>query len=653
MEKENKHYSTIESIVKKHKKYPGLESILEDIIDDVYLHSEVILNTVTNESVVNAYLEKVVSTSIITVPKKLGIKTSIASSKVITPTVNKEPPKEEPKVDKTLVDRLINNAEPGITAHQSQEPEVREYSSVEEEQPKSILKTEVIDNVELNEETVLLNEEDADEADVLPVTDEVILPIQETLTDNTIIEEDNEPEIPLTYQEEENDLAEETQESNLEDYNDSTITEENSIISSEEDINQTEESSSYVEVSSNDNTIDLDLSISEDEAENTVDLSFEDINATITEKDSETLDEAEPIDIPEPAAEQANDIIDLGSFESDDTPAGNFLFEDTLQENQEHTTKEAEIPEEDNVIDLGEFITDTEEYDISIEEPNVEAPVLDEVNTETTEENNNIVEDNITNEDTNINADFELENKQDDVIEDLSFEVSADASEPIQAEDTNEEEILASDEETSFAIEEDEINVDTELAEDTELEPTLDNELTINNEESFLESDSSIDLTEDISAEDEISLNIEEDEDDDILQESDSSEIDFLQDATETDDILSFDESSGEEIFEISNTENSTEEEKQENSTIEAAFVPVNYSQFNFEPDSEEFDDNIDTELIVKDIAELANKNPKVDIIQIYNLKYKENQTIPKIASDLQISEDQVIEALNEIIAVI
>ena len=653
MEKENKHYSTIESIVKKHKKYPGLESILEDIIDDVYLHSEVILNTVTNESVVNAYLEKVVSTSIITVPKKLGIKTSIASSKVITPTVNKEPPKEEPKVDKTLVDRLINNAEPGITAHQSQEPEVREYSSVEEEQPKSILKTEVIDNVELNEETVLLNEEDADEADVLPVTDEVILPIQETLTDNTIIEEDNEPEIPLTYQEEENDLAEETQESNLEDYNDSTITEENSIISSEEDINQTEESSSYVEVSSNDNTIDLDLSISEDEAENTVDLSFEDINATITEKDSETLDEAEPIDIPEPAAEQANDIIDLGSFESDDTPAGNFLFEDTLQENQEHTTNEAEIPEEDNVIDLGEFITDTEEYDISIEEPNVEAPVLDEVNTEATEENNNIVEDNITNEDTNINADFELENKQDDVIEDLSFEVSADASEPIQAEDTNEEEILASDEETSFAIEEDEINVDTELAEDTELEPTLDNELTINNEESFLESDSSIDLTEDISAEDEISLNIEEDEDDDILQESDSSEIDFLQDATETDDILSFDESSGEEIFEISNTENSTEEEKQENSTIEAAFVPVNYSQFNFEPDSEEFDDNIDTELIVKDIAELANKNPKVDIIQIYNLKYKENQTIPKIASDLQISEDQVIEALNEIIAVI
>ena len=34
MEKENKYYGIIENLVKKHKKFPGLESILEDIIDD-------------------------------------------------------------------------------------------------------------------------------------------------------------------------------------------------------------------------------------------------------------------------------------------------------------------------------------------------------------------------------------------------------------------------------------------------------------------------------------------------------------------------------------------------------------------------------------------------------------------------------------------
>ena len=69
MEKTNKYYGIIENIVKKHSKFPGNESLLEEIIDDVYTHSEVIINSINNESVINAYLEKVISTSIITVPK--------------------------------------------------------------------------------------------------------------------------------------------------------------------------------------------------------------------------------------------------------------------------------------------------------------------------------------------------------------------------------------------------------------------------------------------------------------------------------------------------------------------------------------------------------------------------------------------------------
>jgi hypothetical protein len=57
MEKENKYYGIIENLVKKHKKFPGLESILEDIIDDVYSHSEVIIKTVTNEEENHTELE--------------------------------------------------------------------------------------------------------------------------------------------------------------------------------------------------------------------------------------------------------------------------------------------------------------------------------------------------------------------------------------------------------------------------------------------------------------------------------------------------------------------------------------------------------------------------------------------------------------------
>ena len=46
MEKTNKYYSIIENLVKQHKKFPGYEDILDDIIDDVYSHSEVIINSI-------------------------------------------------------------------------------------------------------------------------------------------------------------------------------------------------------------------------------------------------------------------------------------------------------------------------------------------------------------------------------------------------------------------------------------------------------------------------------------------------------------------------------------------------------------------------------------------------------------------------------
>ena len=72
MEKTNKYYGVIEDLVKQNRKYQGLEPILDDIIDDVYSHSEVIINSINNDSVIQSYLAKVVSTSVITVPKRLG-----------------------------------------------------------------------------------------------------------------------------------------------------------------------------------------------------------------------------------------------------------------------------------------------------------------------------------------------------------------------------------------------------------------------------------------------------------------------------------------------------------------------------------------------------------------------------------------------------
>ena len=72
---EKKYYDLIISLIKNHRKYAGLESILDDIANDVLEHSKVVLSTVSNEDVVRAYLEKTVGTSIITVPKKMNMST--------------------------------------------------------------------------------------------------------------------------------------------------------------------------------------------------------------------------------------------------------------------------------------------------------------------------------------------------------------------------------------------------------------------------------------------------------------------------------------------------------------------------------------------------------------------------------------------------
>ena len=87
-----KYYDLIVSIIKSHRKYPGCESIVDDIVSDVYSHAEVVLSTVTNESVITSYLNKIVSTSMITVPKRLGIDThnkpeTTVNTKIETTTV--------------------------------------------------------------------------------------------------------------------------------------------------------------------------------------------------------------------------------------------------------------------------------------------------------------------------------------------------------------------------------------------------------------------------------------------------------------------------------------------------------------------------------------------------------------------------------------
>ena len=69
---ERKYYNTILNLVKNHRRYPGLEDITDEIIEDVYNHAGSILNELTDSSVIETYLNKMVSTAIITVPRRLN-----------------------------------------------------------------------------------------------------------------------------------------------------------------------------------------------------------------------------------------------------------------------------------------------------------------------------------------------------------------------------------------------------------------------------------------------------------------------------------------------------------------------------------------------------------------------------------------------------
>ena len=96
---------------------------------------------------------------------------------------------------------------------------------------------------------------------------------------------------------------------------------------------------------------------------------------------------------------------------------------------------------------------------------------------------------------------------------------------------------------------------------------------------------------------------------------------------------------------------NNTEHVQKESSE---KFIPFDYSAFNFAANyKENNDNNIDTDIIIKDLTALNETHPELHILDIYNLKYKENMPIVDVASKLDISENSVIEALNEIIAVI
>lgn len=543
MEKENKYYGIIENLVKKHKKFPGLESILEDIIDDVYSHSEVIIKTVTNEDVINAYLEKVVSTSIITVPKKMNFHPEIKHRSFIREhnTI---------KVDQKLIDKMINAPEIIKPIEPVAEEVKQEEISVEEEHPQIIQEPIIDDSVNI----------DTIDLDMQPEPYKT----QEVAS--------------LDFELAETEEAEETVTTN-----------------SPSDVQNIDNS---IDLGNFTETIPDDLSINFADDNNDInELTDEPISL-----DTEEISEV-PLAIEEPEQFKSDEVIEPAEI----------ILPETLE------------AEQNEVLDLSE--------DASIEEFNegleVEAP--EEDITESSTDFTDLVE-NTENEDDLASFDFsnEIEETNDEEnhteLENLDQNSELTASSDIQDDIT---EMLTTDENPDdlevFGTSQEELALPEE-EEEEELNPVI--------------SDSD-DLIDSGNLNEDFALNPVEDELEEFMPEA-SGELDLLQGG----DISSLEELEPEPLFEPEELTEVSPEEPQ-------TFATTDYSKFDFTPENNEPDNNIDIELVAKDLQELANKNPDLNILEIYNMKYKENAQISQIAAKLDLSENKVIDALNEIIAVI
>ena len=365
MDKDNKYYGIIENLVKQHKKYPEYQAIIDDIIDDVFAHSEVIINSITNESVIEAYLQKVIATSMITVPKKLGVRKYVRQV-IAKPTAQEqninineqaeqslEPTKveeiKEVKVNTELVDKMINLAET----------------------PKE-------DSVELTE-SVPVSVEDLDDS----LENNVDIDLTFSDKEEELAEElNNQPEYDATDPENEATFAE----SEFEDITAEEMTQQDDAVEDGEEQDSTvypEETvfSEEENVSHDDNLAESELSLLFDDVQDDIveteeqitNNTEENILETVENIDNSTVsidviqpqgeDALEITDVSDDFQEQISDTVEADSFETLDVDESDSYYKEDLQEVNAEPAETVDDLLESQDIDITNFSASEESLD--------------------------------------------------------------------------------------------------------------------------------------------------------------------------------------------------------------------------------------------------------------------------------------------------
>ncbi|MBQ7763965.1 hypothetical protein IJ384_01210 [bacterium] len=221
---EKKYYDLIISLIKEHKKYSGYEPILEDIANDVYEHSKVIFGTISNEDVIKAYLNKTISISIVTVPKRLNFsnKNRVRDIRTITITPPQVVRVEQVQtVSESVVQTIAKTSVPEPT-----EVNVSEFFAIENSPTEENALIDYKQNdVVVTEEPVTFEVETVDTQDVL--FEQNVIEDKDEILEEAFITEVEELSFENSEEDKDEAVIESIEESTIEEI---SIPEENSII---------------------------------------------------------------------------------------------------------------------------------------------------------------------------------------------------------------------------------------------------------------------------------------------------------------------------------------------------------------------------------------------------------------------------------------
>ncbi len=246
---EEKYYDLILNLVRQHRRYESCKTIENDIVDDVLKRLQPVLKDIHDEAIIESYLQKLVSNSIITMSHKNNIpRRNISKPALFDNIVNQEKPVEvtqkqeehlelenelnEPnELNESVLDLTEDNLEENSEISEKAEEFIEVPQSEESIQPEvglseeKLVLDEISDNVEeqndndeegFSENEVMMPEQDLGDSNNIESLNEASDVIIENNPDNIVEDEKNEFSLDFSENKDNNDNSDELFELNNE-----------------------------------------------------------------------------------------------------------------------------------------------------------------------------------------------------------------------------------------------------------------------------------------------------------------------------------------------------------------------------------------------------------------------------------------------------